>query len=344
MTQIFAKDLLDNLQKLLSSIKTAVIVTHTNPDGDAIGSSLGWARFLNKQYGIDTTVVVPNRFPDFLKWMEGSNDILVYCQNHDEVESKLSTSEAIFCLDFNNLNRIDSLGKYIETLDKPMVLIDHHLQPAEYFKLIFSYIPASSTAELVYRIITGLTASYKIDTKIAEAIYTGIVTDTGMFSHSSSNPELFIIVAHLMECGIDKNKIHSLIYDNFSVNRMKLLGYSLNDRMVVLPQYKAAYIYLTRKELDEFHFQPGDTEGFVNYPLSIKGIVLSAFFVEGMEHIKISFRSRGEFSVNNLARAHFNGGGHKNASGGRLESSLNKAVKKFESVLEEYKNELIDNE
>ncbi|MDR1056334.1 MAG: bifunctional oligoribonuclease/PAP phosphatase NrnA [Prevotellaceae bacterium] len=342
MTQIFDRTLLDKLNALLKSIKKAVVITHVNPDGDAIGSSLGWAYYLCKN-NIETTVITPNRFPEFLKWMEGSNDIKVYYDGRKQVEQIISEADAIFCLDFNTLNRIDDLGKYIESMNKPMILIDHHLEPASYFYLSFSYIPASSTAELVYRIIMELSGTKNIDTSAAEAIYAGIVTDTGMFSHSCANPELFIIVANLMECNIDKDKIHTLIYDNFTVDRMMLLGYSLNERMVVLPEYRTAYIYLTCVELDKYKFQPGDTEGFVNYPLSIKNIVLSAFFVEGVNHIKISFRSRGEFSVNKLAREHFNGGGHKNASGGRTLLTLNETVKLFETVLENYKDELLEN-
>ena len=339
MTEIFAQELINQLDTLLKQTKKAVIVTHINPDGDAIGSSLAWAGFLRDKYKIEVSVVVPNRFPDFLKWMYGSNDINVYYDGRKHVEQIISDAELVFCLDFNTLKRIDDLGKYIEGVNKRMVLIDHHLEPASNFYLSFSYIPASSTAELVYRLIISLTSAHKIDVNIAESLYAGIITDTGMFAHSSSNPELFILVAYLMECGIDKDKIHSAIYDNFSADRMKLLGYSLGERMVVLPEYKAAYIYLTRAELERFNFAPGDTEGFVNYPLSIKGLVVSAFFVEGAEHIKISFRSRGDFSVNSLARKHFNGGGHKNASGGRTLLSLQETVELFESVLEEYKDE-----
>ena len=339
MIQIFDQSLLNKLDLFLKSLKKAVVVTHVNPDGDAIGSSLAWANFL-RQRNIETSVIVPNRFPDFLKWMEGSTDIKVYSDGRKVIEEIISSADAVFCLDFNTLERIDDLGKYIDQANKPLVLIDHHLEPATNFYLSFSCVPTSSTAELVYRIVTSLNGTEKIDTPSAEAIYAGIITDTGMFSHSSSDPELFIIVANLMECGINKEKIHSLIYDNFSANRMRLLGYCLNERMVILPQYRAAYIYLTRAELGKFKFKPGDTEGFVNYPLSINGIVLSAFFVEGIGHIKISFRSQGNFSVNKLSRGYFNGGGHKNASGGRTYTTLYETVKLFESVLKIYADEL----
>lgn len=340
MTQIFDNSLIDKLHTLLNFTKKAVITMHVNPDGDAIGSSLAWAHYL-RQRAIDVTVVSPNRFPDFLKWMDGANNILIYNDARKHVEQLINQADVVFCLDFNTLTRIDDLGKFVEAANKETVLIDHHLEPATYFDLSFSYIPASSTAELVYRLIVSLSGSKKIDANAAEAIYTGIITDTGMFSYSCANPELFIIIAHLMECGINKDKVHNSIYDNFSASRMQLLGYSLNQRMVVLPQYRTAYIYLTRAELDKYNFEPGDTEGFVNYPLSIKNIVLSAFFVEGNEQIKISFRSRGNFSVNHLARTHFSGGGHKNASGGRTTTTLTQTVQLFESILEEYKNELL---
>jgi phosphoesterase RecJ-like protein len=340
MTQLFNTHLYDKLQHVLKQAKRALIVSHTNPDGDAIGSSLGLACIL-KQHISQVNVAMPNHFPDFLKWMEGASTISIYKQDTEKVKRLVDEADVIFCLDFNSLARIEELGKYVAQSKAPRILIDHHLNPQEEeFYLIFSHIPASSTSELVYRISATINGNTIVPKAAAEAIYCGIMTDTGSFAHSSSNPELFRIVADLLECGIDKDQISALVYDNFSANRMRLLGYSLNKKMVVHPQYRTAYIYLSREELNSFSFSPGDTEGFVNHPLSIKDIVLSVFLVETMNHIKVSIRTRGDFSANELSAKHFNGGGHKNAAGGKLFCSLPEAVKILESILPEYEQVL----
>ncbi|MDR0661053.1 MAG: bifunctional oligoribonuclease/PAP phosphatase NrnA [Prevotellaceae bacterium] len=340
MTQLFNLELYDKLQQLLKQAKNALIISHINPDGDAIGSSLGLACLL-KQHIPQVNVAMPNHFPDFLKWMEGASDILIYRQNTEKVKKLVDSADIIFCLDFNNLERIEEFGEYVAQSKAPRVLIDHHLSPREdEFDLIFSHVPANSTSEIVYRISVAINSSTKIPKSAADAIYCGIMTDTGSFAHSSSNPELFRIVADLLECGVDKDQVSALVYDNFSADRMRLLGYSLNEKMVVCPQYRTAYIYLSRKELDSYSFCPGDTEGFVNYPLSIKDVVLSVFFVETMNHIKVSIRTRGNFSANEFSGKHFNGGGHKNAAGGKLFCSLSEAVKMLESILPEYEQAL----
>lgn len=340
MKELFTKESIADLENLLQTVHNVAIVTHVNPDGDAIGSSLGWAGFL-RQRGINATVIVPNRFPDFLKWMAGSEDIIIYNDNKELAESCLSKIDVLFCLDFNNVHRLENLGDYIDTLSCKRVLIDHHLEPSPDFFLTFSVVPISSTCEIVYRLISALGGEKQINKEMAESIYTGIMTDTGAFSHNASDPELFRIVANLLECGIDKPKIHAEVNNNFSSDRLILLGYTLHQRMKILPDYHAAYIYLTRAELESYNFEPGDTEGFVNLPLGIKGIILSVFFSESPNGtIKISFRSRGDFSVNDMARKHFNGGGHKNAAGGKLELSLKESTLFFEKVLEEYKDEL----
>lgn len=340
MTQLFNQQLYDKLQQVLKQAKRALIVSHINPDGDAIGSSLGLACLL-RQHIAQVSVMMPNHFPDFLKWMEGAPNIVIYKQDAEKAKKLIDEADVIFCLDFNNLARIEELGKYIAQSKVCRVLIDHHLNPkADEFDLMFSHIPVSSTSELVYRISATINNSTAIPKAAAEALYCGIMTDTGSFAHSSSNPELFRIVANLLECGIDKDQISALVYDNFSANRMRLLGYSLNEKMVVLSKYRAAYISLSREELNNFSFCPGDTEGFVNYPLSIKDVVLSVFFVETMNHIKVSIRTRGNFSANELSTKHFNGGGHKNAAGGKLFCSLPEAIELLKSILPEYEQAL----
>lgn len=340
MIQLFNQQLYDKLQQILKQTQRALIVSHINPDGDAIGSSLGLACLL-KQHISQVDVVMPNHFPDFLRWMEGASDIRIYRQEAEKVERLVDEADVIFCLDFNNLERIEELGKYIAQSKAQRILIDHHLNPRQdEFDLMFSHIPASSTSELVYRISVAVSKATAIPKSAAEAIYCGIMTDTGSFAHSSSNPELFRIVANLLECGVDKDQISALVYDNFSADRMKLLGYSLNEKMVVLPQYRTSYISLSREELNSYSFCPGDTEGFVNYPLSIKNVMLSVFFVEAMNHIKVSIRTRGNFSANEFSASHFNGGGHKNAAGGKLFCSLSEAIQLLESILPSYEKAL----
>ncbi|MDR1897052.1 MAG: bifunctional oligoribonuclease/PAP phosphatase NrnA [Prevotellaceae bacterium] len=337
MTNLFPQQKIDRLKDLIDTSAKIVIVTHVNPDGDAIGSSIAWHDFLREQ-GIESTIIVPNHFPDFLKWIGGSDRILIYSHSREKCERILKSADLLFCLDFNNLPRLDALGAFLETLSLKKVLIDHHIRADEQnFTLSFSKVPMSSTCEIVYNIIVQITGNRHVSPPLAEALYTGIMTDTGAFFHSSTS-ELFRIVADLMECGIDRTKIHSAVYNSFSENRMKLMGYCLHNKMEVLRDYNAAYICLTRSELDSFQFEPGDTEGFVNIPLSIKGIILSVFFVESKDgYIKISFRSIGDFSVDNMARKYFNGGGHKNASGGKSFTSLDDTVAFFKHILPEFK-------
>jgi phosphoesterase RecJ-like protein len=339
MIKLFSDTKIAELLDFLNTGKHIAIVTHVNPDGDAIGSAIGWSNFL-KEMGFNPVIIVPNLFPDFLKWINDTNNIYVYFNQKDTCERILRNTDSLFCLDFNKLSRLDSLGKFIMTLDVRKILIDHHIGVEEKdFDLTLSITPISSTCEIVYRIIWQITGKKHVSTQIAEALYTGIMTDTGAFSHSCSS-ELFRIVADLMECGMDREKIHSAVYNSFSVNRMRLMGYCIS-KMEVIPEYRTAYIALTREELDRFKFEPGDTEGFVNIPLSIKDIVLSVMFTESKDnYIKLSLRSTGEFSVDDMARRYFNGGGHKNASGGKSFASMNETVSFFKSVLPEFKDKL----
>ncbi|MDR1582710.1 MAG: bifunctional oligoribonuclease/PAP phosphatase NrnA [Prevotellaceae bacterium] len=334
MIKLFSDTKIAKLLELLKASKRIAIVTHVNPDGDAIGSAIGWSNFLRKR-GFHTVIIVPNHFPDFLKWINGTENIYVCFNQKDTCEKLLKEADLLFCLDFNKLSRLDALGDFISTLDIKKVLIDHHTGVEEKdFTLTFSKIPMSSTCEIVYRIIWQITQEKQVSLQIAEALYAGIMTDTGAFTHSCSS-ELFRIVADLMECGINREKIHSAVYNSFSVNRMRLMGYCIT-KMEVLPEYRTAYFSLTKEELDRFEFQPGDTEGFVNIPLSIKGIVLSVLFTESKDnYIKLSLRSVGDFSVDRMARKYFNGGGHKHASGGKSFASLDETVSFFKSVLPE---------
>ncbi len=329
------KDLLRGSQKVL-------IVVHANPDGDAMGSALAMMHCLRILYPKkDITVVSPNHYPAFLSWLDGADSVMVFKDKRKEVKEQIATSDLLICMDFNSLARLEDLGEFIASTSVARVLIDHHIQPIkEEFLLLISDIQASSTAEITYRLLKPL-LSAPMPLNAAEAIMTGIMTDTNTFRDNASRPEMFMVVAELLALGVDKNKVTSNIYDNFSPTRMKLLGYALGEKMVVLPEYNTAYIALSQEELTRFNFQPGDTESFVNFPLNIKDIKMSAYMSEQIDgSIRMSFRSRGSFSVNDFARTHFNGGGHRNAAGGRLQCSLSEATASFEASLKMHKNEL----
>ncbi|MDR0754386.1 MAG: DHH family phosphoesterase [Prevotellaceae bacterium] len=338
MKNLFTKKQYDNLNRYLQSAKNATVIIHTNPDGDAAGASVALAYILEK-LNINSKIVVSNDLPGFLRWIDANNKIIVYAKNKHEARSAIKTADLIFCLDFNSLSRVDILENIIRETTVPRILIDHHIDPDDDFDLKFSYYPVSSTSELVYRIGIKLLGTKKLPKNIAEALFCGMMTDSGAFSHSSSYPDFFKIIANLLDCGVEKDKITHLVYDNFTENRMKLLGYALS-KMVVLHKYHAAYITLSRDDLKKFNFQAGDTEGFVNYPLSIKGIVLSLLLVEKDDHIKMSIRSQGNFDVNEMAHKHFHGGGHFNAAGGKMLCKYEYCETELEQIIKNYEKEL----
>ncbi len=319
------------------------IVTHRNPDGDAIGSSLAMFRVLTKM-GHKVQVITPNVYPEFLHWIPGHDQVLVFEKKKKEAQAVIEKAAVIFCLDFNDITRIREFRKLVEKSTAYKVMIDHHPDPVQFADCTISDISVSSTSELVYLFIRQLQLLEYIDMETASCIYTGIITDTGVFSYNSSNKQTFLIVAELMDYGFDKDNIYSLIYDNFSADRMRFLGYCLNEKMQVFPEYGAAYISITGDERKRFNFQPGDSEGFVNYPLSVKGVRFSALFVEKKDHVKISFRSKGDFAVNEFSAKYFDGGGHKNAAGGESKLSLEETLQKFEKLLPEFREELMENE
>jgi bifunctional oligoribonuclease and PAP phosphatase NrnA len=326
-------DLLDNEKKI-------VIVGHKNPDGDAIGSCLGLYFFL-KNRGHETTVVMPNDFPDFLKWLPGCDQILQFERQTQATTEVISSAEIIFTLDFNALNRTGDLGAVLEKLSTPFVLIDHHQQPDDYAIACYSDVSMSSTSEMVYHLIEALNGQNEVSKEIATNLYMGIMTDTGSFRFPSTSATTHRVIAHLIDCGANGSEIHQNIYDSNSADRMKLLGVAL-ENMVIIQDLRTAYITLSQEELDACNFKKGDTEGFVNYPLAVEGVIFSIIFIENKQEgiIKISLRSKGNFNVNEFARNHFNGGGHVNASGGRSSLSLSDTVKEFISILPPYKNAL----
>ncbi len=331
---------IDSLKDLLSSPKKISIITHTNPDGDAIGSSLALYNYLIIK-GNSVKVIVPNDFPDFLAWMPNADKILINSRKAKECKDVISQSDIVFCLDFNALSRIDKVENYIKETSAKKILIDHHLQPeTESFDYCISIIKVSSTSELVYEFISELGDENLINKDISECLFVGIMTDTGSFSFSCNYERTFEITARLIGKGLDAEHVHRLVYDTYSENRMRLLGHCLSERLVVHPDFSTAYIYLTKEDLKRFNYQVGDTEGVVNYALSIKGIQLAALFTERENKIRISFRSKGNFDVNIFARTHFEGGGHKNAAGANSYIQLNDTLDRFETILNDYKIEL----
>ena len=321
---------------VIHSFKKILVVSHVNPDGDAIGSSLAMCSFL-KKFGLEAKVLIPNGFPGFLSWMPGVQDILVFENQGDLAQEWISTAECIIMLDFNSLSRSGILHNEIGKTRVPRVLVDHHRDPdMKQFYCAWSETNVSSASELVAEIILHYGLEY-LDENIATNLLVGIMTDTGSFAHSIYHPRTFDIVSTLVEKSVSYNEIHRLVYDTFSENRLRLLGYAIN-KMEVLDEYATAIIALTKAELDSFDYHVGDTEGIVNYPLSLKKIKMSVLITERQEQIRLSFRSKGEFSVHELTNKHFKGGGHTNAAGGTLDCTVEAAVAKLKSVLPAYKD------
>ena len=322
------------LSKLFVECNNIILIGHINPDGDAIGSQIALYQYL-KSKGKSVEMLTPNYLQEFLKWMEGSELIRVFIKEKNKCINLISRADLIVMLDFNQSNRMGEAEEHVIKSRAKKVLIDHHLNPAEIADLTISEPSLCSTSELLHRLISELNGSTYIDRVYAEALYTGIITDTGNFEHGSYTPDTMRIVADLLETGLDKARILDLIYNNFSADRMRLMGFALNQRMIVLPELKSAYIYLSKSDLKEYSHVKGDTEGFVNMPLSIKGIVFSTLFIEKDGFIKLSFRSKGNFPSNEIASRYFYGGGHKNASGGEYPDTLDNTIQFFLNVLKE---------
>ena len=324
----------DIIIKLLEPLPRVVITIHRGPDGDAIGSGLGWMHILANA-GIEATVIAPDAYPDFLKWMPGNESVLVYESQKEAAQMAIDACDLIFCLDFNSPARMGKLAEAITSANKPIVVVDHHQEPDDFAQGYYVDDQASSTAELIYRLTEALNWDLHINHDAAICLYTGIVTDTGSFRYASVSPQLLRIAASLIEKGIDHTQIYREVFDSNTLERLKLRGFALAEKLNVIPEAGTAYISLTEKKLKRFNFQKGDTEGLVNYALSIKGVGLAAFFAEGEGMIKISLRSKGDYDVNSLARKHFEGGGHVNAAGGRLVDTMKNTIKVFKEVVAE---------
>lgn len=329
------KDSFGKFKTLLKSAKNIVIVTHYSPDGDAMGSSLGLYHYLT-QIGKSVKVIVPNAYPDFLHWLPANNKVLVFEKDEAKAEKTIHKADCIFTLDFNTFKRLEKLGDILQTSTAPKVLIDHHQQPDQYAKLYFHDVKACSTCELVFDLIVGLGDKKLIDKKIAACLYTGLMTDTGSFRYPSVTAKTHTVIAELLKTGIIPSDIHGAVYDTYSADRLKLVGFALSQKMTVMKDLPVAFFALNHSDLQKFNYQKGDTEGLVNYPFGIKGIKVCAFFNEAPEgYIKISFRSKGKIDVNTFARKYFNGGGHINAAGGKSMLNLTETVKSFENLVGE---------
>lgn len=332
ISKIIKEDLIQATKDEIESVNDIVIVSHISPDGDAIGSSLALANFLNTLEK-NVTVIVPTAYPDYFRWMPGATDILVYADQKEQSDEKIKNTELIFALDFNVLKRIGDMAFVVADAAAKKILVDHHIEPGNFANVVISYPEMTSTAEMVFRLICRMGYFTEMTKECAECIFVGLMTDTGSFSFNSNQSEVYSIVSELIKKGVDKDEVHRRVYDNYSENRFRLLGYMLSNKLKMYPEYGAALMCLTKEELDRFNYQPGDIEGFVNMPLSIKGVVFTALFKEDGEKIRMSFRSQGNVPVNEFASEYFMGGGHKNAAGGQLFVSMEEAVRVFEEKL-----------
>lgn len=332
---------MENIHELkaqLASPKDIVIISHRNPDGDAIGSSLGLYHYLLGQ-GHAVHVILPSEYPDAFLWMPGIQNIIVFDSDQERTREVCERAQIIFCLDFNSLDRIDKVGEIIQPLNSVKVLIDHHLYPEPFADYVMSDTTASSTAEMVFDFIVLMGHKSEISRATADCVYTGIVTDTGSFKFSTS-PKLFRIVAELLELGVDDYKLQDLIFNSLDEKQLRLLGHCLYNRMEILPEYRTGIITLTKEDYEHFDIVRGETEGIVNYLLKMRDITMAAFITEQPSIVKISLRSKGDFSVQDICRKHFKGGGHRNASGGFSFQPLKVTLRKFKELLPEYKDAL----
>ena len=329
LTKVIDQSKIDHFAKWLERADKIVIVAHVAPDGDAVGSSLGLWHFLNTQ-DKDATVIVPNAFPDFLKWMPGSKDILLYDRYKEFADKLIAEADVICCLDFNAISRIDAMADAVLASPARKILVDHHLNPEDFCRIIISHPEISSTSELVFRLICRMGYFSDITKEGAECIYTGMMTDTGGFTYNSTNPDIYYIICQLLTKGIDKDKIYRNVFNNARVSAVRFRGHLMNEKLQVIESLHASYYTVTRKEMKEYDFIKGDLEGLVNVPLTIRGHKLSISLREDTDidnRILVSLRSVDDFPCNKMAEQFFNGGGHRNASGGKLLCSIEEAEK-----------------
>lgn len=337
ISKIISEELIHKTQTEIDNAEKIVIVTHVSPDGDAMGSALGLWHYL-MTIEKEPVVVVPSAFPDFFRWMPGIEHVIDFQEFPERAGELLLQADLIFALDFNVTTRLDKMCEWVVNAKAPKVLVDHHPKPENFAKVTISYPQISSTSEMIFRLICRLGDFSKIHLPCAECIYTGMMSDTGGFTYNSNDPEIYHIVAELLKIGVDKDEIYNKVYNSNTESRLRLTGYCMHQKMKLYPEYRTALITLSTEEKNAFQCKNGDTEGLVNIPLSIDDMVLSVFFREENDKVKVSLRSRGSFPTNMLAKEHFSGGGHLNASGGEFYGTLNDAVQCLESALPLYKD------
>lgn len=327
------------LRQLVQYPQNTAIFSHRNPDGDAIGSALAMQHYL-EQHGHTVHVLFPSEYPYEFDFLSKSEDILIWDIHTEECKHVLDKKNLFIFLDFNAYSRIDKMGEYVRDLPGKRILIDHHLFPDPIADFEFSEPEASSTCELVYRFITGMGDQQKINPTVGKCLYTGIVTDTGSFRHAT-NSQVFRIVADLIDRGLDDTAVQDRIFNSQKVKNLRLLGHCLANRMEYLPEFRTAFIWLSRRDYEEFEIQRGDTEGIVNYLLTIRDVKLAAFIHNQPTIVKLSLRSKGDLDVQEICRTHFNGGGHKNAAGAHSHASLKATIQKFKDLLPQYQAALM---
>jgi len=330
-----------SLISLLAQPQKIVITTHHKPDGDAMGSSLGLYNYLIQQ-GHHAKVITPTDYPDFLSWMPGNGEVIIYTDNITKADALIADADIIFCLDFNALSRINEMGIKVGESGAYKVMIDHHLEPADFDDYRYWDINACATAQLVYTFIAGVLDNKKlVNADVATCLYTGIMTDSASFRLPNTTSAVHRIVADLIDLGAVNWRIHELVYNNSSENRIRFLGHCLVNRLKIYNDFNTAIIAVNHQDLEDYDVITGDTEGIVNYALSISNVRLAAFIVERRDKVKLSLRSKGEFPANDICKKYFNGGGHRNAAGGTSTDSLEQVIDQFKLILPKYKNLLV---
>lgn len=342
LENLISQQNIDVVRQIVENGRKFVVLAHKNPDGDAVGSTLAMCHFLLSM-GKEAVVVLPNVFPAFLSWVPGADAVLFYDKEKECCDTAIAEADVLFCLDFNVLSRTGDVCGSLLSSSAKKVLVDHHPQPSDEFDIIISHPEACSTCELVFRVITALGGVEALSFEMAQCIYTGMMTDTGAFAYASTRKDVYLIIAELLDKGIDKDWIYRKVFYTSSVTRMRLWGYAMYDKLKVYNKYNAALITLSHGELMRFYASKGDTEGLVNQPLQVKGVRFSCFLrEESPGKINVSLRSVDDFPCNSVAAEFFNGGGHKNASGGEVYGTMEMAVERFKQALQRYKRELTE--
>jgi bifunctional oligoribonuclease and PAP phosphatase NrnA len=331
------------LQSFLQTPQKIVVTSHYNPDADALGSALAWGLYLRKK-GHEVHIAMPSESPHFLSWMPGIETVMAYegPANRQQIGQWMAEATLICCLDFSGLGRVNDMENLLRQSQAPKLMVDHHLQPEDFATFVVHDTKAAATCELIYDLIEQLGDKNLIDHDIALCIYAGLMTDTGSFRHPTTTPRSHQIAAEIIDLGVNTNRVHRLIFDTSSYERLQFLGYILTEKTRYLPEYRTVYMTISEAEQRRFHSQTGDTEGIVNYGLQIKDVVMAVLIIERRDGVKLSFRSVEEFAVNTIAKEHFGGGGHKNAAGGKIEkATLVQTEQQLLAILPQYKTQLL---